>query len=298
MVRCPHHRARFDLGDVDSLSEHSGSGAVLSAKDVPGIDCYGVIPRFADQPVFAHCEARFRGEAVAAIVGETDAIEALDLAEFPVRWEELPPLRTIEEALTAMLARIHAHREGNILVRGRVVRGDVEKAMADADVVVGVSTKLDSWSTRTSSRKPALRGVLAIRSRSRRARSLRTWIAPTLPRSWGSRRNKCELFPQLLAADSDRSSIFRCSRLWRWRHGSWGVRAHGVFAHRVDCVDDEAASGTHATAGRGQPRRQTDRARFCRRLQYWRVLFVGPDCGRTSSCACIGTIFQFRTIGR
>jgi CO/xanthine dehydrogenase Mo-binding subunit/aerobic-type carbon monoxide dehydrogenase small subunit (CoxS/CutS family) len=137
VVRCPHHRARFELGDVDSFIEtHSGVAAVLSAKDVPGVDCYGVIPRFADQPVFAHREARYRGEAVAAIVGETDTLEALKLAEFPIRWEELPSLRTIEEALADDAARIHAHRDGNILVRGRVVRGDVEKAIAEADVVV------------------------------------------------------------------------------------------------------------------------------------------------------------------
>ena len=63
---------------------HPGVTLVLTAKDVPGIDCYGVIPRYADQPVFAHREARFRGEAVAAVVGDADALEALDLAEFPV----------------------------------------------------------------------------------------------------------------------------------------------------------------------------------------------------------------------
>jgi CO/xanthine dehydrogenase Mo-binding subunit len=137
VVRCPHHRARFELGDVDSFVEtHSGVAAVLSAKDVPGIDCYGVIPRFADQPVFAHREARFRGEAAAAIVGETDTLEALNLAEFPIRWEELPPIRTIDEGLAADAEQIHAHRGGNILVRGRVARGDVEKAIAEADVVV------------------------------------------------------------------------------------------------------------------------------------------------------------------
>ena len=99
-------------------------------------DCYGVIPKYADQPVFAHHEARFRGEAVAAVVGDTDVLEALDPAEFPVRWEKLAPLNTIDEAMAADAPRIHAHREGNVLVRGRVVCGDVEKALADADFVV------------------------------------------------------------------------------------------------------------------------------------------------------------------
>jgi aldehyde oxidoreductase len=137
VVRCPYHRARFHLSGLDRyISGHPGVTLILTAKDVPGIDCYGVIPRFADQPVFAHREARFRGEAVAAVVGEPDALDALDLSEFPVHWEELPALKTIDEALASDAPRIHAHREDNVLVRGRVVRGDVEKTLAASDVVV------------------------------------------------------------------------------------------------------------------------------------------------------------------
>jgi len=40
------------------------------ARDVPGKNCFGVIPQFSDQPVFAEREARFLGEPVAAIVGD------------------------------------------------------------------------------------------------------------------------------------------------------------------------------------------------------------------------------------
>jgi len=136
VIRCPHHRARFQFGDLDQFAAtHPGVMLILTAKDVPGIDCYGVIPRFADQPVFAHHEARFRGEAVAALAGEPDALEGFDLAKFPIRWEELPPLKTIHEALAADAPRMHADREENVLVRGRVVCGDVDKALAEADVV-------------------------------------------------------------------------------------------------------------------------------------------------------------------
>jgi CO/xanthine dehydrogenase Mo-binding subunit len=109
---------------------------VLTAKDVPGVNCYGVIPPFADQPVFAVDETRFRGEAVAAVVGESAAIEALDLATFPVQWEELPPLTTIDAALAEGAPLIHANRPQNVLTRGRVSRGDVEAGLAQSDVVV------------------------------------------------------------------------------------------------------------------------------------------------------------------
>ena len=137
VIRSPHHRARFRFGDLDEfVRTHSGIIAVLTAKDVPGTDCYGVIPKFADQPVFAHREARHRGEAVATVVGEAAALDALDLSTFPIQWDELPPILTIDAALASAADRIHAHREHNILVRGRVVCGDVEQALAHADYVV------------------------------------------------------------------------------------------------------------------------------------------------------------------
>src|SRR5882762_811933 len=128
-IRCPYHRALFQFGDLDAfVSAHPGIEAVLTAKDVPGKDCYGVIPSFADQPVFAHSEARYRGEAVAAVAGVPEIVEALDPATFPVVWQELPALMDIDEALAPGAPQIHAHREENVLVRGRVVRGNVDRA--------------------------------------------------------------------------------------------------------------------------------------------------------------------------
>ncbi len=136
-IRSPHSRARFRFGNLDEfVATHPGIVRVLTAKDIPGKNRYGVIPRFADQPVFAEDEARHKGEAVAAVVGEPEAIEELDFATFPVIWEKLPALTTITDALASNAHLIHPHRENNILVRGRVVRGDVERALEDADVVV------------------------------------------------------------------------------------------------------------------------------------------------------------------
>ncbi len=136
-IRSPCQRARFCFGDLDAfVSAHPGIHRVLTARDIPGENRYGVITRFADQPVFAETETRFRGEAVAAVVGEAEAIAALDFTSFPVAWEELPALTTIAAALAPDAPRIHASRENNVLVRGRVVHGNVEKALAESDAVV------------------------------------------------------------------------------------------------------------------------------------------------------------------
>jgi aldehyde oxidoreductase len=135
-IRSPHHRARFQFGDLAAfVREHPGITAIFTAKDIPGKNCFGVIPKFADQPVFAEKEARHRGEPVAAVVGEVAAIEALEVSDFPVCWEELLPIKDIDSALAASANLVHEHRPENILVRGRVVRGNVGEALSKADVV-------------------------------------------------------------------------------------------------------------------------------------------------------------------
>jgi CO/xanthine dehydrogenase Mo-binding subunit/aerobic-type carbon monoxide dehydrogenase small subunit (CoxS/CutS family) len=134
VIRSPYHRARFVFGDLAAwVRNNPGLSTVLTEEDVPGKNCYGVIPRFADQPVFAEEETRFRGEAIAAVVGETGAVESLDPSDFPVVWEELAPIVDLDTALAPGALRIHPQREGNVLVRGRVVRGNVEEALRQSD---------------------------------------------------------------------------------------------------------------------------------------------------------------------
>ena len=136
-IRSPHHRASFRFGDLDSfVAAHPGVVRVFTAKDVPGRNAHGVIAPLADQPAFAVEEARFRGEAVAGVVGSRETIASLDLSAFPVTWEPLPHVLGIEEALEPDAPQLHAHRAGNILVRGRVARGDLDAGFTQADVIV------------------------------------------------------------------------------------------------------------------------------------------------------------------
>ena len=136
-IRSPFHRARFALGGIDAWTKaRPGIVRVFTAKDVPGTDFFGPIPPFADQTVFAIGEARFKGEAVALVVGSAEAMAQFDPADFPVTWTELPALTTMEQALAADAALLHDKRQGNILTRGRVVKGDVDKALASAPVIV------------------------------------------------------------------------------------------------------------------------------------------------------------------
>jgi CO/xanthine dehydrogenase Mo-binding subunit/aerobic-type carbon monoxide dehydrogenase small subunit (CoxS/CutS family) len=134
VIRSPHHRAAFRFGDLAAWRRaRPGVAAVLTAADVPGLNRHGVIPGFVDQPVFAEGEALFLGEAVAAVALDAGAAET-DLADFPVAWTPLPAALTVAEARAA--AALHPARPDNVLVRGRVARGDAAAGLAAAAVTV------------------------------------------------------------------------------------------------------------------------------------------------------------------
>ncbi len=141
IVRSPHHHAGFTLGDKESyIARHDGVVAVFDAGDIPGRNCFGVIPKFADQPVFAENVARYKGEAIAAVVGEPNAIRYLDDAAFPVTWEVLDAVLLVDEALQPDAPCLHEGRPGNVMVRGRVEHGDAAAAIEASAHRVSVST--------------------------------------------------------------------------------------------------------------------------------------------------------------
>ena len=133
IVRSPHAAAQFQIGDTEKfIASHDGIKAVFTAADVPGRNCFGVIPQFADQPVLAEEATRFRGEAVAIIAGEKAAIEVLDVSSFPVKWQPLEAVRDARAALMPDAQAVHENRPGNIMVRGFVERGDVRTGLKEA----------------------------------------------------------------------------------------------------------------------------------------------------------------------
>ncbi len=133
VLRSPHARARFEIGDTTALrAAHPGLVAVFTAADVPGRNGFGIYPNVKDQPVLADGEVRFRGEAVAMLVGERETVLGIDEAEFPLRWQPEPPVVGVEAALAGDAPLVQADKPGNILVRGNLRKGDVEAALAGA----------------------------------------------------------------------------------------------------------------------------------------------------------------------
>lgn len=136
-VRSPHPAAHFRIGDVDGwVAAQAEAVSAFTASDIPGENRFGVIPPLADQPAMAASRVRFRGEAIAIVVGRRAVVEKLDLADFPVDWSPEPGLLSPAAALEDGAALVHAHRSDNVLVRGRVATGDPDAAIAAAAHVV------------------------------------------------------------------------------------------------------------------------------------------------------------------
>jgi len=130
-IRSPHHSANFKFGDISKwITCHPGIEAVLTAHDIPGENSFGVIPAFADQPALAEKHVRFRGEAVAIIVGDPEAVHTCDINKFPIEWTPTVAVLEVETAQKPDAAQIHDGRDGNMLIKGLVQHGDARQALA------------------------------------------------------------------------------------------------------------------------------------------------------------------------
>ena len=107
---------------------------VLIAKDIP-FNRFAIFAELRDQPALAETEVRFRGEAVAVLVGDADVISSFRDEEFPVRYHPLPAVLEPEQALLEGAPVVQSRWPDNVLCRGRVLRearpGSIDKAIHD-----------------------------------------------------------------------------------------------------------------------------------------------------------------------
>ena len=136
IVRAPHAHAAFTFSDLSSFSASHPGVHVITAADVPGENSFGIFPDTKDQPVFAERHVRFRGEAIAALVGARDAIAAIADADLPIAWTPLHAIVGTDAALADAAHALHPNKSDNVLTRGRLRRGDVASAHAGAAATV------------------------------------------------------------------------------------------------------------------------------------------------------------------
>ena len=126
-LRAPHAAAHITRIDTSAAERAPGVRAVLTARDVPGRQTYGL--EIADQPVLAFDEVRFEGEPVAIVAADTREQARAALALIRVDYEPLVPVEDMEAALLPRTRSLHSF--GNVLRHVHIARGDVDAAQAD-----------------------------------------------------------------------------------------------------------------------------------------------------------------------
>jgi len=138
VVRAPHARARFTLGDLDAVvAATPGLERILTAADIPGSKGFGVYPHIKDQPVLAEGLVRYRGEAVLALVGTRQGVWSIAEADLPIAWQPEDAVTDYSGAETRWVQEDHGD---NVLARGYVTKGDAETALAASPVTAAVAT--------------------------------------------------------------------------------------------------------------------------------------------------------------
>ncbi len=143
MVRSPLHHARIKGIDLSEAERVPGFVRALTADDVPHnrytiLGLIGVEPE--EEFVLAVDRVRFKGEAIVAIVAETEAAAVEAVAKVRLDLEELPAVFDVEEALKPGAPIVTHWGNNTFMYEGhpcrRVRLGDVEAAFARADHIV------------------------------------------------------------------------------------------------------------------------------------------------------------------
>ncbi|MFV8755361.1 xanthine dehydrogenase family protein molybdopterin-binding subunit [Nannocystaceae bacterium ST9] len=137
VIRSPHPHARILGLDLAAARELPGVVRILTVEDIAGTNVHGLIRR--DQAVFCTEKVRYRGDALGVVVATTQAAAEQARDRVVVRYEPLPIVGTMSEALAA--DAVELHECGNVLSAELIRKGDAEQAIAAADVVVHTTTR-------------------------------------------------------------------------------------------------------------------------------------------------------------
>jgi CO/xanthine dehydrogenase Mo-binding subunit len=118
--------------DIEPAQKLPGVIGIYTHRDIPGTNTVPLI--IGDYPFLAKEEVLFAGQPIALVAATSAEIARLATKKVVVKYQELPPLLDIFQALDKNSPRIYG--QDNIFKRFRIVKGNVEKAFKQADVLV------------------------------------------------------------------------------------------------------------------------------------------------------------------
>lgn len=133
-VRSKYPRAKVLSIDTSKALAMKGVAAVFTADDIPGTHKVGHLKRDWDAMIGIGETTRYLGDVIALVAAEERSIaqKASELVE--VKYEVLPFVSNVYEAMKEDSPKVH--KEGNLLGHTFVNRGDVDRAIKEADYVL------------------------------------------------------------------------------------------------------------------------------------------------------------------
>ena len=134
VVRSPYPHAKICNIDVSEARKLPGVYAVVTGKDVPGMNRLGKT-KF-DQPILADDKVRSYIDAVALIAAEDKETALKAEKKIILNLEPLSASFSCEESLTPGAELIHTDSPKNILSEIHLAKGDVDQGFAQADIII------------------------------------------------------------------------------------------------------------------------------------------------------------------
>ena len=131
IVRAERFHARIASIDASEAIATEGVVRVLTHKDIPGANGYGVLKK--DQPYLAAGYIRFFGEPVAMVIAQNERIAREAALRIRVDYEDMEPLN---DPFLAAASTVNIHKGGNLLCRKTVIKGDTKRAEGQSHVVI------------------------------------------------------------------------------------------------------------------------------------------------------------------
>ncbi|MFC4101845.1 xanthine dehydrogenase subunit D [Paenibacillus xanthanilyticus] len=132
VLRSPHPYAGIRMIDTSKAEALEGVHAVLTWRDVPGLNGYGIAVQ--DQPVLCRDYVRYVGDAVATVAADTPELADYALSLIQVDYEVLAPIVDPEAALEDDAPKLHPH--GNVLHRAGHEQGNIAEGFEQCVHVV------------------------------------------------------------------------------------------------------------------------------------------------------------------
>ena len=132
VLRSPLPCAQIVSIDCSEAKKLPGVKAVLTSKDIPGSNRYGVIVK--DQQYLAEERVRFVSDPVAVVAAETKELADQALKKIHIDYRNLPAIFDPEEAMKPGAPQVHEN--GNILHHRKIRKGNIEDGFDKADIII------------------------------------------------------------------------------------------------------------------------------------------------------------------